>query len=303
MIRLLPAIACMGLALPAWAAAKITLNAGEEPDAKAWTQPAAINYVDNPGARASWGVDIAAKVAGQPFPFSAQSMFVRGVLRRNTQTQNEIENYIAELGTKFDLPQSGGTYWLGQASLAYSDKTTFPDPAVRERERSLRPTFTIQPFRSGWESTFGFASAAHTELVGPSWTHSFLPVVAIFYDDVLDATLMGNGVEPSGGVFGAKTTLSVAVSPRFAQYRLVFASSLQEITAFSRAARRRKSFDSIDTLMTASVTYEFGPRSFEGGSGWVPSLGITYTHGDDPLAGKLDQDSVILGFKVSYRNE
>jgi hypothetical protein len=296
-------------------AAEVILNAGEEPEEKAWTKPASINYVHDAGAAGSWNVDIAAKVQGQPFATLPVSAFARAVVQRDTETKKPVENYVAEIGGKFDLPQLGNTFFIGQGSISYSDKTDFPDQkadcsttplptdCLHQRERSIRPALTVQPFRSSWEDTFAYSDARHVQFIGPSWTHSILPVISIFYDDVLDARRTEGGSESNGGVFGSKASLSAAFSPAVTDYRLIFAGSVQWITAFSRSSRRKSDFAASSVLSVASISYEFGPRTFEGGTGWVPSLGVTYTHGDDPLAGKQDLNNTTLGFQIAYRSQ
>lgn len=312
--RLLATILTCACATPVFAA-KLSINAGEEPDEKAWTKPASVNYVNNADSNDSWNVDLAAKIEGQKHAWVRASPFMRVVVQRNTETKKPVENYVAEVGGKFDLPQLGNTFLLGQTSIAFSNKTNFPDSkadcsitplptaCIQQRERTIRPTFTVQPFRSSWENTFAYSDSQHTQLVGPTWTHSVLPVISLFYDDVLDAKLNGVGVEPDGGVFGSKAVLGVAFSPRVTNYRLVISGGVQLITAFNRSDRRKTDFAASSTLSTVSVTYEFGPRSFEGGVGWVPSIGVTYTKGDDPLAGKKDIDNVTFGFKIAYKSE
>lgn len=297
-------------------AADITLNAGEEPEQKAWTQPAAISYINNADSKDAWNIDAALKVTGQAWKTLPVQTFVRGVIQRNTETKKPVENYAAEVGGKFDLYPGEKTWVFGQASIALTDKTNFPDgkadcsvtplptACLRQRERTLRPTFTIQPHREPWDRTFATVDSTHDTLVGPSWTRSIVPTLTVFYDDVLDAKLNGVGVEPDGGVLGSKVLLTMAFSPKFTDYHLVLAGSAQWISAFDRSDKRKADFATSSSLFTASATYEFGPRSFEMDStGWVPSLGVTYTSGDDPLAGKGDLHNVTVGFKITYRSK
>ncbi len=296
-------------------AADITLIAGEEPEQKAWTQPAAITYIDNADSKDVWNVDAALRISGQPFTSLPFSQFVRVVVQRSTETKKPVENYAGEIGGKFDLYPGEKTWIYGQGSIAYADKTNFPDadadcsaiplPAdcLRQRERSIRPTFTVQPFRSNWEKTYAAAGQTNNALIGDGWTYSFLPTISLFYDEVLEAKLNAAGVEPSGGVLGSKVAFDMAVSPRFTDYRLVFASNVQYISAFDRSTKRKDGFAANSTLVTASITYQFGPRAFVETKGWVPSFGLTYKKGDDPLAGKKDLDNVSVGLKITYRSK
>jgi hypothetical protein len=319
---------CLGFVGPVVAAdgseATIVLNAAEEPETQSWTEPASVNFTDSADAKDSWAVDVAGKyeaALGQ----SGNNWFVRGVVQKNTQLKKEVENYAAEIGAKFDLNSESGfgirttTWYLPtKVSLAWTDKTLFPDPkadcaavplpveCTKQEEQSLRASFSTLLFRSSFEDVVAWADSTHTSVAGPKsgWTHSLLPTVTVFYDDLIDAKLDAAGVEPDGHVLGAKVVLSAATSPAFSDYRLILSATLQGVFAFERSDRRKANFASDSTLIKLSADYELGQRSYYlPGPGWVPAIGISYTSGDDPLSGKLDQDFVMVGFKVTYRGE
>lgn len=71
---------------------------------------------------------------------------------------------------------------------------------------------------------------------------------------------------------------------------------------FDRDEGRRSTFPQSVDLISVSLDYEFGERSFDpDASGWSPSIGLTYTQGEDPLNGRRDQDTLVLALKIAYR--
>jgi hypothetical protein len=173
---------------------------------------------------------------------------------------------------------------------------------VKQQEESVRVSIATQIFRTPFEKTF-FVNPKTGRPGGAQWTRSIVPVVTLFYDDLLSAKPNAAGVKPDGSVSGGKASLTFAFSPAFSDYRLILSGNLQFIYAFDRANLRRATFARESSLVKASLDYEFGLRSFEQGSGWVPSFGVAYTKGDDPLTGKLDQDDVVVAFKITYRSK
>ncbi len=317
----------VGAAAHAQPSTKFTLMGGEEPENKTWNEPASVAFVSNNGKKDSWAVNLAAKVEGQPIPTSTTVLFMRALVEKNTQAKKEVENFGLSAGSKFDWnnandgpgtqgPDRGAIFIFGEPSLGLADKAVFADPKAacglvnrppecdKQRETSVRGQLALRFFMSGWENTFFYPDATHASLDGPSWTHSFSPVVTVFYDEILDAKANAAGVKPDGGVSGAKVVLSGAVSPKFTDYRLVLSAKIQFTEAFDRSTLRRAGFQKSATFARIGADYELGNRSFEtASSGWVPAFGITYTKGDDPLSGKTDLDNVTAAFKITYRGK
>ncbi|PXA78743.1 hypothetical protein DMC25_22245 [Caulobacter sp. D4A] len=300
-----------------------TLNGAEEPEIKAWTEPASVAFTSNNGGKDSWAVNLAGKYENQLSDNSTSKLVVRFAVEKNTQLKKEVENYGASVGYKFywtdarDGPTPDLEAWhlANEFSLGITDKAVFPDAkaictaaplppeCTEQRETSLRAQLQVQPYRHGWDKTFHYEDSTHTKLKGQRWTRSFTPVLSLFYDEILDAKADAAGARADGGVTGLKLSLSGAASPRVTNYRLVLSAKLQLTETLSRSVGRRDGFQSSATLLKLGADYEFGPRSFEnGGNKWVPSFGIAYTKGDDPLAGKTDLDNTVLAFKLTYRN-
>lgn len=300
-----------------------SMSAGEEPEQKAWTQPASFAYTKTDGKSDSWAIDLAAKIEGQVANFP-NTFFIRGKVQKNTLEEKETESYGAELGYTFDFDTAGHSntsdkpnldawYFFGDVTMGYIDKSIFPDPkaictitplpveCLDQNERSLRTTVKLMPFRSDWETTF-YVNPQNQKASGPAWTYSVAPIVSIFNDQIIDAKINAAGAKADGGVSGARLEINAALSPRFTNYRLVLRGSYQTVIAFSRDSNRRQGFLASSEFYKLSVDYDLGLRSFEEGvSGWVPTLGVSYVHGDDPLSGRLDQNTLVANLKITYR--
>lgn len=304
----------------------VTLHAGDEPETRAWTQPATIAYTSRKDDKDSWSLDAALKIQFQPSSTSPNTFFIRGAVQKNTQQKKEAENFNGKVGYSFDFDTAGhdensdtpnlsAWYFFGDASLGINHKTIFADPKAvctaiplpaecgKQRETSLRGTLSLMPFHSSWEETIHFDPES-AKWTGPAFTHSFLPVFALFHDEVIDAKVNASGVKPDGGATGGKVEVKAAASPRFTDYRLILSLTGQHVQAFSRSERRRDTFEKSSTLITVAADYEFGIRSFEEDrSGFIPAFGVSYSKGDDPLSGKIDQDNVVVGLKLTYRSQ
>lgn len=310
---------CFGTAiLLTWTSAhtapKISLNAAEEPTTKAWTQPASLTYISNENAKDSWVVDIAGKVEWQPSEQAETTLFTRAVVQRNTQPKKDAEQYAAEFGGHFEMNSTSTSYWL-DTSAGIDHKSIAPDPSANCAAIPLPPPCTeqqqtsfvvraaLQPFRASWERVPAWKDATHTEMIRPAWTYLFLPVITLFHDKAFDAKRDANGFKADGAVTGAKAVISLSGSPEFSDYRLVLSAKAQYVNAFSRSVGRRPGFLQESTLVKVSADYELSKRSFAliDNTGWIPAIGVTYTKGDDPQTGQLDQDSVTFGFKLTYK--
>ncbi len=302
---------------------KYTLSAGEEPKEKAWAQPASVSYTSSRGEKDSWAVDLVGKIEGQPFNSLPNTFFVSGKVLKNTQQSKELQNYGLDVGYSFDFDtagdqstsntiNTGAWYFFNDLSVGYSDKRVFADPkavctsdplppaCLDQDETSLRAVIKFMPFHSKWENTF-FVHPTTNEPEGAPVVYSFSPVISLFRDDIISSKVNSSGVRPDGTVSGVKLELGAAVSPRFTDYRATLRVSYQAITAFDRDPSRRALFERDSEFYKFSIDYDLGLRSFDERGGWVPSFGITYTKGDDPLLGRFDQDTSSVSFKVAYR--
>lgn len=301
----------------------VTLQAGEEPEQKAWTQPAQISFTSSKGAKDSWALDAALRAEFQPRSSSDDMIFVRTVAQVNTAEKSKVQNFQGEIGysfnwgtdTSMDLPDTKAFFLYSDIKLGAKDKTIFADPKAvctaiprpaacgKQHETSLTGAFVLQPFLSNWENTFHVENG---KVEGPAFTHSFSPVVTFFYDEILSAKVNASGIRPDGSVMGSKVDISTAFSPRFTDYRLVLKATGSWTYAAHRSSLRTENFKKSATVFKLSADYELGKRAFEKvdeGGAFIPAIGVTYTKGDDPMSGKLDQDNFVAAFKLTFRSK
>ena len=308
---------------PAYAQSAVTLQAGEEPEQKAWTQPAQISFTSAKSAKDSWALDAALRAEFQPNSSSDDMIVVRTVAQISTAEKSKVQNFQGEVGysfnwgtdTSMDAPDPDAFYLYGDIKLGAKDKTIFADPKAvcttvprpaacgKQHETSMTGTVVLQPFLSEWENSFYVEDG---KVVGPAFTHSFSPVVTFFYDEVLSAKVNASGIRPDGSVLGSRIDINTAFSPRFTDYRLVLKASGSWTYAAQRSALRAENFKRSSTVFKLSADYELGKRAFEKvdeGGAFIPALGVTYTKGDDPITGKLDQDSFVAALKITFRSK
>ncbi|MBI1196931.1 MAG: hypothetical protein GC203_03635 [Phenylobacterium sp.] len=306
-------------------APKFTLNGDEAPKSKPWTEPAAFTYTKDAGDKASVSIDVAGRVDWRlgSVAETTNTGFIRAVAHRNTDKGSQVESYAGEFGMHFEpntVPKGSTApadfarawYFFNDLSLGYSYKTNFDDekegcdgiprPAscTRSHEGSARLKWTVQPFQAALETVPAFMDGKPTD-DSPALAYSFGPTLTLFSDQVVHAKVDAGGAKPKGNVTGASAGLALAVSPRLFAYRLILRGSVQQTEALERGDRRRAAFPRSSTLGSISIDYELGARSFEEGPAWVPSFGVSYTKGDDPLSGKLDQEQTVVGIKLTYK--
>jgi hypothetical protein len=306
-------------------APKFALNGDEAPKSQPWTEPASFTYTKDAGEKSSISIDVAGRVDWRvgDVTESTRTAFVRAIAHRNTDEGSQVESYAGEFGMHFEpnTVRKGSTdpndykdawYFFNDLSLGYSYKTNYddekdgcdatPKPAscVRSHEGSGRLKWTVQPFQSAFELVPAFVDGQPTD-GSPPFAYSFGPTVTVFTDQVLHAKNDAAGIKPKGNVTGAAGKIAMALSPKLFAYRLVLRGSLQQTEGFARGDRREPTFPRSSTLGTVAIDVELGARSWEEGPAWVPSFGVSYTKGDDPLSGKLDQEQTVVGIKLTYK--
>jgi hypothetical protein len=318
-----PALACTT------AEFKCTLQADAVPTDQPWTEPARASYTINTKGPDTFAVDVAGQGVfdlGHPFFGVAELAW-----HRNSQADKRQNNLQAAAGLHLELDNTPADGPIRDASrlwslyvdgrLSYNRKAVYADPTTAacqanpsaatchtQHVESWRATLDVSPHIPGFESARRFTlpgpgGSTPGEFEGPPIAYSFGTIATLFHDDILDNKVNpATGTAISGSVTGLKGTAGLALSPRFANYRINVRANLQLIRALSRSAGRRDDFDGFSHLFTASLEYDFGDRSLVPGRRWFrPSLGITYTDGSDPLAGRADQSTLMFGLRLSYR--
>lgn len=316
-----------------------TLQAAKSPTSKAWTQPASFSYTfDNTeGADDSFAVDVAARIE-KKFGETDFGGFFETEWHRNNTSSDQQNQLALGFGLSHEyrnrtLDEDSLHYQrffsvYTDATIQFSRKATFADlksvlcendstdPQCQTQfDESIRFLLDFSPyltqaegpngqqpsFFNKWETTFSQRGSA-SQPNGPSWVHSFSPVASLFHDDIINDVIdPKTGLEVDGSVTGLKVVLGAAISPRWSNYRLVFRGSAQGIWTLDRSMARQDTFDNNTSLLTLSADYELTSRSFDGEKNFVPSIGITYTKGSDPLAGIAKADKIVVGLKVAFK--
>lgn len=319
---LIPTTAFAQSSSPSW-----TLTGEEAPEAQPWTKPASISYVDSSDdGEDRTQISLALKVSGRFSDRSTNSWFVRAIAQVSDRAKKEQETYALQIGAHLEpfrirtvdgLPDPTSLSLFTDVSIGYNSKAVFGDPTTAacvltpslpacstQHERSVRLNIDLQPHLAAWEQTYDYETIDGRARTSNVWAYSFSPRALVFYDEVTDAVFNDAGQRAEGGVAGVKWSVSLAVSPPLFDHRLLFRTSYQHISAFDVATARETTFDDSTSLFTASLDYEFGVRSFDNGGkpvGWSPSIGVTYSDGDDALAGRADKDDVTIAFRLTYR--
>jgi hypothetical protein len=315
---------------------KCSLQADSVPSSQPWTEPARFAYTFNKGGQDSYAIDVTGKAM---FDLGlATPVFALGELawHRNNQQKKRQSNFQAATGLHFEFentPAAGpitsrsGLYSVFMdAKVGYSRKAIYADPSTAacqsdpdavfchtQHLESVRGTLDVSPFFPGFESEQKrkpVGSETPGRFEGPAVAHSFGIVGTLFGDKILNNKIdPTTGVSIRGAVTGLRGQASIALSPKATNYRLIFRASAQMIHALSRADGRTD-FDPSTHLISASLDYDLGRSSLVTKCGeppqpcpptFRPAVGVTWTHGSDPLAGREKQRTIVVGLKVSFK--
>ncbi|TPW03955.1 MAG: hypothetical protein FD125_1362 [bacterium] len=316
----------------------ITLTAQETPAAQPWTKPASLSWIDSTDqAEERFNAEGALKIGWEVYDFAARSggpdldatAFGRVVAAVNDQdaVSKRKSTYKGQIGLQFDWLSGGrilegtsvatgsGAYTVhdwsvyADAYVSYDQARTFGNPASAacvidpllaacgdQDQTSYRLVLDLLPHHRTWS---GAAYANGPDQVFQGISYDFSPQISLFHDEIINAVLNDANQAIDGGVTGARATVGGVVSPPLWEYRLAFRASYQHTWAFKRSAAREPVFGSSTGLFTASIDYAFiAPANQDG---WVPSIGISYTSGEDPLEGRKDRDDTSLMLRLTYK--
>lgn len=309
---------------------EFTLQAESTPQEQPWTQPARFAYTINNGEKDSVAVDIAGKATiavSKDLPL----FLLADVSWHKTNQQKEPQNNLqVSGGFHFEVqsPPPTGPFnkdslfslWV-DTKLGYNRKAVFADASKApcnsdaslpvcqtQHVGSIRGTIDVSPYWGIFESEQSFtvqgADGSSTGVYdGPAIAHNFGVIGTFFYDNATEATLNPEtGKQITGTVTGFKGKAGLALSPKFTSYRAVLRADVQAIQTTSRALLRQDDFDDFTHLVTVSLDWDLSDRSMlKDEKDIKPSIGITYTDGADPLTGRKDQSSWVIGLKLAYK--
>jgi hypothetical protein len=294
-----------------------TVQAEDAPESTPWTEPASIGFKSVEGGEESWNVAVAVRAElGRAFASAA--------VIRKTGSSDQQEHYAVKVGVNFDhwIPMPAGreldeTMLYIDPSIGLTRTTSFaeedatacaavPAPATcrDQRDTSVRAELKVQVFRPGWSSAPQWDDDAQSwRTDDEDFFFDWSPTFMLFHDQIIDAKADATGVRREGSVSGLQSSISGALTPKFWDYRVVLRGNARHLATFDRSDARRAVFPSDAFVWSASINYEWGVRSFEAGrTGWSPSVGLTYTSGDDPLTGRKDVSDWAILLKLSLRS-
>lgn len=263
-----------------------------------------------------------------------------GVFGRLVAATNDQEavskrksTYKAQAGLQFDwysggpvipgsaAPDGSGAAtdddWTAYADLyvSYDQARTFGDPKSaacvanpalascgEQDQTSYRLAFDVLPEHRTWSSAPYASSPRAGSEPGANWAYDFGPKISIFHDQITQAVLDASGQEIDGSVSGVRLQLGGALSPPVFQYKVVFRGSYQHTWALQRSTPRKAVFGASTGLFSASVDYNLGPAFWEKRGRWAPSIGLTYTAGEDPLEGRKEREDKSLMLRLTFAN-
>lgn len=311
-------------------ATTFSIQADEAPDDKPWEEPARLAYTVNMRGRDSFSVDVAAKLSHSLSTGSPVFGTTELVWHKNNQQKKEQDDLRAAVGLHLDIDTISATGPLNEnalslfvdANLSYGRKAVFPDtttPACvaspsavyckRQYVESIRGTLDLAPFkRDIFESDQPRRPATgetpnSTRLLGPPLAYSFGLFGTAFFDDVTrNAVDPDDGTLITGMVSGLHAKAGIAMSPKLADYRLVLRLSGEVVKTLSRGAGRESDFPKSSHLLSASLDYDLVQSSLlDLGPTFRPSVGVTYTNGSDPLAGRKKQSTIVVALKIAFK--
>jgi len=244
---------------------------------------------------------------------------------KNNQQSKEQDNFNfgASFGITFSDVKSDFERWLAAGKpdnwngntythyldfdVVYNRKGIFgdnkadacvADPTLKACNRQNLETIRYSGSLSPWWSNWEHVPTGENE---PFW--SFSPTVSLFIDDALNGEVEKlDGTEVNGSVSGLMGNASFFFSPSMFNYRWGLTVSGQITEAVDRSEGRKEDFSGSSPLLSISLDYALG-ETYVGQKDkntFLPAIGVTYTNGADPLNGREDQDTLVLGFKLKY---
>lgn len=282
---------------------KYTLAAGEELKGAAapWTQPASFLYVaDGSGDDRDEHFDI--RLAGNASFDLGTERSLSGTLQwhRNTNSEEEQDQASIKLAYSHLLASSDWSHFF-DPGIALVRKGVFEEGMSTQYEQSARFTLGYQPY-AAWMEAAPFANHENN----PEWLQSIqtlflLPTFRAFHDEVTNAVVDADtGQRADGQASGLQTqiTFGVLQSNHLPRWRVSAEARLTN--TFDVSELREMAFPETSEFYTVSFEYALGSNGIDARGSFVPSIGIEYQDGFDPLRDRRASDRISLGFRLKY---
>jgi hypothetical protein len=319
------------LVMPAVASAQdgwdLSLTEAPEPDSKAWEDPARISLTIDPDGPDQFSAQVNLEGARTFGLTRTRDGKVSGYVRWNRETGSDPQNNLeAGLGLEagYDigrllnlnaadlrlpreqlarLADARARQWdvALRSSAGYARTATYPDlstpacvatPALpqctTQFSESIRTGLTMTVFNAGLENL-----DSRTGLV-----FSVQPKFGIDHDLLLNSPVnVDTGLVERGGYLSALGGLAVTVSDSFINQGWEIQASAQLRQRLLVSDSRRPSIERSAERFEISGTYYF-IRPKIGETDFRAGIGITYTHGGDPLTGAPKGDKIVVALRL-----
>ncbi|HEY5723347.1 MAG TPA: hypothetical protein VIT45_13595 [Allosphingosinicella sp.] len=319
------------LVLPTVASAQegwdLSLTEAPEPDSKAWEDPARISLTIDPDGPDQFSAQVNLEAARNFALTRGRDGKVSGYVRWNRETGSDPQNnFEAGLGLEagYDigrllnlepadlrlpreqlarLADARERQWdvAVRSSAGYARKATYPDlstpvcvatPALpqctTQFSESLRTGLAMTLFNAGLENL-----DQRTGLV-----FSVQPKFGVDHDLLLNSPVnVDTGIAEHGGYLSALGGLAVNLSDSFINRGWEIQASAQLRQRLLASDSRRPSIERSAERFEISGTYYF-IRPKIGESDFRAGIGVTYTHGEDPLTGAPKGDKIVVALRL-----
>lgn len=287
---------------------KISLFGDDAPASTPWTEPASLSATINDDAKDSYAYQFSLKAArhiGGDFFLTPKVKW-----KRNNQQKSAQNKFSTSLGLHWE-PNSGNLDgfiqpWSHYVDLAvgYSRKSVFADLTKNgcdtnstpvfchtQHEEALEGKVQYSPFHISWEK----------DPDGKELAYSVIPAVGFFWNDLLNQPVNPETLQAlDGSVAGFVASFSAAISPKLYDHRWKVGITAQTRHRLHSSVSRADGFTKSAQLLKISLDYRlYDPVQVS--SGFLPSVGFTYTTGEDPLTGLKKQENLMLALKVAYK--
>lgn len=303
----------------------------DEPKSKAWEKPARIALTIDPDGpdQFSAQINLSAKFNLAPDRPGPRNL-VGGYLRWNRETNADKPQNNFELGLSFDhhfdverllglTERERTTLSIAEldylandvrprrirfdhrVSTGYARTGQYPDldsatcvatPAAPQCQtqfkESIRTTYAVTMFNPNWSRWSSERGA-----------FSFAPKLQVDHDLLLNSPInVDTGVEAHGSYLSVLAGLGVTLSPTFLNPAWEVQASAALRQRIHASGSRRPSIEGSAEQFAISATYYFLRPPPTERTGWRLGIGVTYTHGGDPLTGTPDGDRIVLALRL-----
>lgn len=328
----------------------LKITEAQEPDGKAWEDPARLSFTIDPKGEdifsAQINIEIGAKLDralafSDPKFKSGRDVSLGSFLRWNRESGGDDKQNNFELGANIkigrnlanlyevdenfgnltaeersdladarsksiDYSFSGGVGYARTAS--YADVTVAPcdtNPNLlqcrTQHKESVRAKADIALYSPRWHGINRVTDEKSEIVSKPSFAHIFSPKFGLAYDH-----LINNVIDPKtliiqrGGYLSTLAGLKFELSPSFISPRFEFSLDAQVRQALSRSTTRASALDKTAERLELSATYypvlpgEVTESQFRLG------VGVTFTHGHDPLVGEPKGNKIVLALRAGF---